>query len=454
VYGVVRIALSGRISDGIDDRLRILSNAPGQLIVLAGPSGAGKTTLAHHLVETFSSAVFSISTTTRSPRGSEKNGVDYFFKGREEVQEMIEKGYVLEYAEVHGHLYGTSKAWVLKELYRGASVILDIDIQGALQVKEAFPASILIFVLTPSPDVLRSRLISRNTDDPDVVRRRMETAVWETGWIGSFDYYVRNGSLEDSLLQVEAIFRGEKLKLANMGFPSEVRAFSPDSFTGLEHWRGKRVIVTSGPTREPLDRVRFISNRSSGLMGCSMAEAFRDAGADVLFVTGPACNSDPSGTDIITVETAREMLDTLMGEVERADLLVMAAAVSDFSPSDFFDGKTERAGTVELELEATPDILEELHRSVDGMCPVMAFALEFGSGGEERALRKMKRKGADAIFYNPGDIPGAGMDVSSNQGKLIFNNGSSEEVKRFSKRYIAELLAAAMGRYLTKGSEC
>jgi phosphopantothenoylcysteine decarboxylase/phosphopantothenate--cysteine ligase len=254
-------------------------------------------------------------------------------------------------------------------------------------------------------------------------------------------------------MQVEAIFRGEKLKLANTGFPPEVRAFSPDSFTGLEYWRGKKVIVTSGPTREPLDRVRFISNRSSGLMGRCMAEAFRNAGADVLFVTGPACNSDPWGTDIVTVETAREMLDILVGEVEKADLLVMAAAVSDFKPSNFFDGKTERAGTVELELEATPDILEELHRSVSDMCPVMAFALEFGSGGEERAFEKMKRKGASAIFFNPGDIPGAGMEVSSNRGKLIFSNGSAEEVKRFSKMYIAELLAAAMGRYSVKGSE-
>ncbi|MCD4774610.1 MAG: guanylate kinase [Candidatus Aegiribacteria sp.] len=431
-----------------------MSSATGQLIVIAGPSGAGKTTLAHHLVDTFSSAVFSISTTTRPPRGSEKDGVDYFFTGRDEFQKRIDDGYFLEYAEVHGHLYGTSKDWVLKELSRGASVILDIDVQGALQVKEAFPASILIFVLTSSPDVLRSRLISRNTDDPDVVRRRMETAARETGWIGSFDYYIRNDSLEDSLIQVEAIIQGEKLKLENTVFPREVRAFSPDSFRGLEYWEGRRVIVTSGPTREPLDRVRFISNRSSGLMGCSMAEAFRDAGADVLFVTGPACNSDPSGTDIVTVETAREMLDILIGEVEKADLLVMAAAVSDFSPSSFLDGKTERAGTVELELEATPDILEELHRSVKGMCPVMAFALEFGSGGEERAIGKMKRKGASAVFFNPGDIPGAGMEVSSNQGKLIFSNGSSEEVKRFSKRYIAELLAAAMGRYLMKGSEC
>jgi guanylate kinase len=430
-----------------------LNNSPGQLIVLSGPSGAGKTTLAHHLIEKFKFAAFSVSTTTRPLRGSEVEGVDYFFVSREEFLRMIENGYFLEYAEVHGHLYGTSRDWVRKELTRRGSVILDIDVQGALQIKDAFPASILIFILTPSPDVLSGRLSSRNTDDPDVVLRRVEMATWEISWIGSFDYYICNRSLEDSLLQVESILRGERLKMVNTSFPSEVSAFTPDRFTGLEYWNGKRVIVTSGPTREALDHVRFISNRSSGLMGCSMAMAFRDAGADVLFISGPACISGPSGVDVIPVETAKDMLDILVSEVEKADLLVMAAAVSDFKPSTFHNGKTERSGTLQLELEATPDILSELDRTIDCMCPVMAFSLEFGPDGEKRALGKMKRKGAIAIFYNPGDAEGSGMEASSNQGKLFFNDGSFVEVKRSSKRYIAELLTAAMGRYLMKGNE-
>ncbi len=430
-----------------------MNNSPGQLIVLAGPSGAGKTTLAHHLVETFSSAAFSVSTTTRSVRGSEIEGVDYFFVTREEFLQMIENGYFLEYAEVHGHLYGTSREWVSRELALGGSVILDIDVQGALQIKETFPTSILIFVLTPSPDVLSSRLLSRNTDEPDVVLLRLEMAAWEISWIGSFDYYVCNRRLEDSLIQVESIFRGESLKISNTSFPPEVRAFTPERFSGREYWYGKKVIVTSGPTREALDHVRFISNRSSGLMGCSMAIAFRDAGADVLFVTGPACFSRPSGVDTISVESADEMHKILVREVARADLLVMAAAVSDFRPSIFHDGKTERSGTFRLELEATLDILEELDRSIDCMCPVMAFSLEFGPDGEKRALGKMKRKGAAAIFYNPGDIQGAGMEASSNQGKLFFTDGSFVEVRQSSKRYIAELLTAAMGRYLMKGNE-
>ncbi len=430
-----------------------MNNSPGQLIVLAGPSGAGKTTLAHHLVERFEFTAFSVSTTTRPLRGSEIEGVDYFFVSMEEFQRRIENGYFLEYAEVHGHLYGTSRELVAKEISRGDTVILDIDVQGALQIKEAFPASILIFILPPSPGVLSGRLSSRNTDDPEVVQRRMEMAAWEISWIGSFDYYLCNSRLEDSLLNVESILRGCRLKMVNTSFPQEVIAFTPDRFTGLEHWHGRRVIVTSGPTREALDRVRFISNRSSGQMGCSMAMAFRDAGADVLFISGPACISHPSGVDTVPVETAQEMLDVLVSEVEKADLLVMAAAVSDFRPSAFHDGKTERSGTLRIELEATPDILSELDRTIDSMCPVMAFSLEFGSDGEKRALRKMKRKGATAIFYNPGDAPGTGMETSSNQGKLFFSDGSHIEVKRSSKRYIAELLTAAMGRYFMKGNE-
>ena len=430
-----------------------MNNSPGQLIVLAGPSGAGKTTLAHHLVENFEFAAFSVSTTTRSLRGSEIEGVDYFFVSREEFLGMIEIGYFLEYAEVHGQLYGTSEKLVAKELAGGGTVILDIDVQGALQIKETFPASILIFILPPSPGVLSGRLSSRNTDDPDVVQRRMEVAAWEISWIGSFDYCICNSRLEDSLLQVESILRAERLKMVNISFPQEVIAFTPDRFIGLEHWHGKRVIVTSGPTREALDRVRFISNRSSGRMGCSMATAFRDAGADVLFVSGPACISRPSGVDTVPVETAEEMLEILVSEAEKADLLVMAAAVSDFRPSAFHDGKIERSGTVRLELEATPDILKELERTINSMCPVMAFSLEFGPDGEKRALGKMKRKGAAAIFYNPGDIEGVGMEASSNQGKLFFSDGSYVEVKRSSKRYIAELLTAAMGRHFMKGTE-
>ncbi|OPL17850.1 MAG: hypothetical protein AVO35_08200 [Candidatus Aegiribacteria sp. MLS_C] len=420
----------------------------GGLFVLAGPSGAGKTTLAHHLVDTFEGTVFSVSATTRPRRGSERDGVDYFFVTREDFLNRIREGYFLEHAEVHGHLYGTCGDWVRRQLASGRSVVLDIDVQGALQVKAAFPASVLVFILPPDPETLRGRLEKRDTDDPSVVDRRMDAAVRETGWIGSFDYFVRNDDLDSAGLQVESIFRARCLGLDDMAFPAEALALCPDIFSGIEYWEGRRVIVTSGPTREPVDDVRFVSNRSSGLMGRCLAQAFRDAGAEVLFVTGPSCHTPLCGVETIGIETAEDLMEVLLRETGGADLLAMAAAVSDFRPSSRAEGKLERSEGMTLELEPTPDILETLGDRIPDMCPVLAFALEFGPDGRTRAAEKMVRKGAEAVFHNPGDVEGSGMESGANQGELMFRDGSSLEVPRASKRYIAQILAAAMGRRL------
>ncbi len=427
-----------------------MNKSYGILVVLAGPSGAGKTTLAHHLVDTFQTAMFSVSTTTRSSRGSEEDGADYFFVSREEFEKRIENGFFLEWAEVHGHLYGTSAEWVSGQLAEGRSVILDIDVQGALQVKAAFPESVLVFILPASPEVLGDRLINRSTDDSEIILERMKAAAWETGWIGAFDHFIRNDRLENSVKQVETILQGEGNKLVNMPFPDEARIFEPDSFLGREYWKNRRIIVTSGPTREPLDDVRFISNRSSGLMGSSMAEAFRDAGSDVLFVTGPTCNMNPPGVSTVNITTASDMMTILSSEVGKADLLVMAAAVSDFKPTSYMHGKMERAGGYKLHMEATPDILSTLNKTVENMCPVLAFALEFGEDFEEKALKKMRRKGACAVFLNRGDVSGISMEATGNEGIIIFENGSSFILHRCSKRYAAELVVAAMGRYMMK----
>jgi guanylate kinase len=394
--------------------------------------------------------MFSVSTTTRSLRGSEKDGSDYFFVSREEFEKRIEKGFFLEWAEVHGHLYGTSEEWVKGQIAEGRSVILDIDVQGALQVKDAFPESVLIFILPASPEVLNDRLINRSTDDSEIILERMRAAAWETGWIGAFDYFVRNDRLEDSVKQVENILQGEGNRLVNMPFPDEARVFEPDSFLGREYWKNRRIIVTSGPTREPLDDVRFISNRSCGLMGSSMAEAFRDAGSDVFFVTGSTCNMNPPGVSTVNITTASDMLAVLSNEVGKADLLVMAAAVSDFKPASYMHGKMERAGECELQLKATPDILSTLNKTVERMCPVLAFALEFGEDFEENALKKMRRKGACAVFINRGDISGIGMEETGNEGIIFFEDSSSLMIHRCSKRYAAELVVAAMGRYMMK----
>lgn len=425
----------------------------GQLFVLAGPSGTGKTTLSHHLVDTFEDAVFSVSATTRPARGSERNGVDYLFLSGDDFRRRQEEGYFLEHAEVHGHMYGTCRDWVMEQLGSGSSVVLDIDVQGALQVRRAFPSAVLIYILPPDPETLRARLESRSTDDSAVVDRRMAAAAWETGWIGYFDYYVLNDDLETSRLQVESIYRAQAIRLGNMAFPEEAIMLSPGSFEGLDSWKGRRVVVTSGPTREPIDGVRFVSNRSSGLMGRCLAEAFRDGGADVMFITGPSCHPPPCGVGTRTVETAGQMLEALLQETSGADLLVMAAAVSDFRPPAVLDGKLERAGGLRLHLEPTPDIIETLQDRVPGMCPVLAFALEFGKDGRERALRKMERKGVDAVFLNPGDVQGSGMESGTNQGELLFRDGTSLMVESASKRYVAMLLAAAMGRWTEGGGQ-
>lgn len=429
------------------------SSATGKLFVLAGPSGAGKTTLAHHLVDTFEEAVFSVSATTRSPRGAERDGVDYFFMTEEEFRGELGADHFLEHAEVHGHLYGTRRPWVEQQLNAGRSVVLDIDVQGALQVKKAYPWSVLIFILPPDPRVLAGRLRTRNTDDPETVAARMDAAARETGWIGCFDYFVRNDELKISREHVESIYSSRLLELDGMAFPPEAMKLSPERFRGLEYWKGRRVIVTSGPTREHLDRVRFISNRSSGLMGRSLAQAFRDAGAEVLCVTGPACFPPPPGVESVMVESAEDMLRILDDRAGEAELLVMAAAVADFTPSSRVRGKIARNHKLDLELKPTPDILGTLSGTLRNICPVLAFALEFGPEGRERALEKLKSKGAAAIFMNPGDREGYGMEAPANRGELIFTDGSSMKVEPASKRYIALILASAMGEYLTGNGE-
>ncbi len=187
--------------------------ARGKLFVLSGPSGTGKGSICRELINDNNDIRLSISMTTRQPRTGEEHGVHYFFAEREEFLELIEAGGFIEYADVYGNFYGTPKAQVEQWLEAGDDVLLEIDVQGALQVKKSFPQSILIFVLPPSIEVLRNRLVGRGTDAEDVIDRRMANAANEIGLLGSYDYMVVNDILEDAVAEVGSIIRSEHCKV-------------------------------------------------------------------------------------------------------------------------------------------------------------------------------------------------------------------------------------------------
>lgn len=414
----------------------------GILMVLAGPSGAGKTTLARHLVEVFPEAGFSVSCTTRPPRGDEQEGVDYRFVTPPEFDRMVSEGHFLEWAHVHGNRYGTSAEWVRSRLASGGSVILDIDVQGALQVKGKIPSAVLVFILPPDRDELRRRLAGRGTDSGEDVDRRLSAAADEVALMGAFDYFVENGDPSAARRDIQAVYRAEGMRLCSISWPSQARGYHPGLLGGLGAWKGRRVVVCSGPTREGIDQVRFLSNRSSGLMGISLVHAFLEAGAEVVLISGPCRHDAPPGSvELRRVENAREMLRELQDCTPGADLLVMAAAVSDFRPASRLPGKIPRGGPATLELETTPDLLESLATS----CPVLSFSLEFGPDGRERALEKLRRKGAFAAFLNRGGVPGEGMESETNRGELLFCDGSSVAVPPGSKRFVAMVLAGILG---------
>jgi guanylate kinase len=186
---------------------------PGLLLVLSAPSGAGKTTLAHRLIKSVPEAVFSISATTRPPRGKEKDGLDYHFLSPAQFQQKIDDGEFVEWAEVYGYRYGTLHATLQTALDKGQVAIFDIDVQGGSTIKSKYPGAVTVFILPPSMKELERRLRDRATDSPDTIRSRLAAAREEVErGASSYDYLIVNDDLTRAFDDLLAVIRAERLR--------------------------------------------------------------------------------------------------------------------------------------------------------------------------------------------------------------------------------------------------
>ena len=192
-------------------------NKRGVLLVVSGPSGVGKGTIINRLFEMDDNLYFSVSATTRQPRPGEVNGVHYSFKTKEEFEHDIETGEMLEHAQFSGNYYGTPKSAVERKLDQGKDVVLDIEIQGARNVKNLMPEAVLVYILPPSIEELKSRLIGRNTEDEETVNRRLHTAYTELHEAPElYDYFIVNDMVESAALKIEDILEGERCSRSAM----------------------------------------------------------------------------------------------------------------------------------------------------------------------------------------------------------------------------------------------
>lgn len=188
-------------------------NKKGILIVVSGFSGAGKGTLMKRLLEKYEETyALSISATTRQPRDGEAHGREYFFITKEEFEKMIAKAELIEYAKYVENYYGTPKFYVEEQLNAGKDVILEIEIQGALKVKKSFPDTLLLFVVPPSAQELKKRLVGRGTESMEVIESRLKRAVEESEGMEEYDYLVVNDDLDTCVEQMHRIIRGEHLR--------------------------------------------------------------------------------------------------------------------------------------------------------------------------------------------------------------------------------------------------
>ena len=205
----------------------------GILIVVSGFSGSGKGTLMKKLLSGYPDTyALSISATTRAPREGERHGKEYFFISKDEFEKMIAKGELIEYAKYVENYYGTPRAYVEKKLEEGRDVILEIEIQGALKVKKAFPDTLLLFVTPPSAEELKQRLVGRGTETMDVIRSRMDRACEEAEGMDRYDYLIVNDELDTCVKEMHEIIQGEHHRsFRNKAFMKEIKE-------GLERLKG------------------------------------------------------------------------------------------------------------------------------------------------------------------------------------------------------------------------
>ena len=205
-------AMTTQPSSSVPETSRHSADRRGILFIISAPSGTGKTTLCKQLTSTVPGLWHSISYTTRKPRPGEEHGREYFFIEESEFQQMVDRNEFVEWARVYGHLYGTPRKTLTDQIKQGIDVLLEIDVQGAIQVKKKFEDAVSIFILPPSMQVLRSRLQNRASDTPEEILRRLQKVKEEVWSYREYAYVVRNEELSQSLRELESVFLAERLK--------------------------------------------------------------------------------------------------------------------------------------------------------------------------------------------------------------------------------------------------
>ena len=187
--------------------------AKGFLLIISGPAGTGKGTVCKELLSRNSDILYSVSATTRKPRIGEVEGENYFFIEKDKFESMVENDEFLEHAYVHTNYYGTPRGFVSEEVEKGEIVLLEIDVQGALQVKNNYSEAVFVFLLPPTMEELKNRIIKRGTETEEDINRRFENAFKELDFVGKYDYFVVNNKVDEAVADIEAIIKAERLRV-------------------------------------------------------------------------------------------------------------------------------------------------------------------------------------------------------------------------------------------------